>query len=67
VILSEAGDCGTTVMRMLSGEMGGSHETKQLNSFAPIWVMDIVCQVGFLVCVCVHVHACVCVLLTFIE
>lgn len=48
VILSEGGDCGTTMTRMQCGEMGGMHETRQLGTYAPVWVMDIVCQVRML-------------------
>jgi len=46
VILAESVDCGTTMMRFLCGDAGGNHETRQLNSHCPIWIMDIVCQVN---------------------
>lgn len=56
VIMSEAGDCGTTMTRVQSGEMAGIHETRQLNSYAPIWVMDIVCQVNKHTCTYIYVN-----------
>ena len=46
VILAESADCGSTLMRFLCGDAGGSHETRNLNNYCPIWVMDIVCQVS---------------------
>ena len=46
VILAESADCGSTLMRLLCGDAGGSHETRNLNNYCPIWVMDIVCQVS---------------------
>ena len=45
MVLSEVGDCGTTFMRFLCSDAGGSHENRQLNNFCPTWIMDIVCQV----------------------
>ncbi|MCG8622962.1 MAG: hypothetical protein MJE68_13325 [Proteobacteria bacterium] len=47
VVLSEVGDCGTTMMRFLCGDAGGTHENRQLNNFCPQWIMDITCQVSF--------------------
>ena len=45
MVLSEAGDCGTTMIRVQCRDMGGNHETRHLNNYCPVWVMDIVCQV----------------------
>ena len=58
VILAESGDCATTLVRMLCKDAKGTVETRQLNNYCPLWVMDIVCQV---LCTCIysiymHVH-----------
>lgn len=45
VVLSEAGDCGTTMIRVQCKDMVGNHETRHLNNYCPGWVMDTVCQV----------------------
>ena len=55
VVLSEVGDCGTTMMRFLCGDAGGAHENRQLNNFCPQWIMDITCQV---LCPSMHTHSC---------
>ena len=46
VVLSEAGDCGTTMIRVQCRDMGGNHETRHLNNYCPGWVMDTVCEVS---------------------
>ena len=45
VILSEASDCGTTLVRFLCAEAHGAHESQQLKTHCPPWITDIVCQV----------------------
>ncbi|XP_065897763.1 WD repeat-containing protein 48-like isoform X2 [Dysidea avara] len=44
IILSEAGDCGCTLVRFLCRDAVNAHESKQLSTHLPVWVEDIVCR-----------------------
>ena len=46
VVLSESTDCGSTLARFLCADAGLSHESRLLDTYCPLWITDIVVQVG---------------------
>ena len=46
VVLSESTDCGATLVRFTVSSIVNNHERNLLKTFCPLWISDIVVQVG---------------------